>query len=153
MYCPACHYDDTKVIDSRVGADDFIVRRRRECAKCEFRFSTQEQIEILNLSIIKRDGSREPYSREKLEKGLRRAFEKRPINSEDFSKLVNNIEIDIQLKKKSEVTSQEIGEIVMRHLRKVDQVAYIRFASVYRDFADIETFQEEIGTLLKKKRS
>lgn len=153
MHCPACHYDDTKVIDSRIGADDFIVRRRRECAKCEFRFSTQEQIEILNLAVIKRNGNREPYSREKLERGLRRAFEKRPINSEDFTKLVNNIEIDIQLKKKNEVTTQEIGEIVMKHLRKIDQVAYIRFASVYRDFADIETFQEEIGSLLKKRKS
>jgi transcriptional repressor NrdR len=153
MHCPACHNEDTKVIDSRVGADDFIVRRRRECVKCEFRFSTQEQIEILNLTVIKRDSAHEPYSHEKLERGVRRAFEKRPIKDEDFSKLISNIEIDIQLKKKNEVTSQEIGELVMKHLKKVDQVAYIRFASVYRDFADIETFQEEIGALLKKKHS
>ena len=120
--------------------------------KCNFRFSTHEETEILDLTVVKRDGRKEVYSREKMEHGLRKAFEKRPITVEEFRKLVNLIERDIQKKRKSEIKTGEIGEIVMKHLAKVDQVAYIRFASVYRSFKDVRTFQRELVRLAKGRR-
>lgn len=149
MKCPICYYHDTKVIDSRVAADGLSIRRRRECLKCGFRYSTYEQMEILDLSIMKRDGRREVYDREKLVRGLRRSLEKRPVTEEKFKKLVSLIERDLQRTKKSEITSVEIGRIVMKHLRRLDQVAYIRFASVYQSFKDIETFRQELDKLFK----
>jgi len=152
MKCPVCNYKETKVADSRVASDEITIRRRRECLKCGFRFSTYEQVELLELMVIKRDGRKESYSREKLEKGLRKAFEKRPITEEDFRILVNKIERNIQAKKKSEITSIELGEIIMKELKKRDPVAYIRFASVYRAFEDLETFQKEINAVFKKKK-
>ncbi|MEK7139559.1 MAG: transcriptional regulator NrdR [Patescibacteria group bacterium] len=153
MQCPACGFGDTKVVDSRTGIDGISIRRRRECLKCEFRFSTNEQVEILDLSVIKRDGSKESYSKEKVESGLRRALEKRPITKETFQKLMSGIERDIQVKAKgSEITSQAIGELVMKHLRKTDKVAYIRFASVYQSFQDAQTFQKELEKLLSHRR-
>jgi len=152
MKCPVCHYPDTKVIDSRVASDGLSIRRRRECLKCEFRFSTNEEIEILDLMIVKRNGSRESYAREKMTKGLKRALEKRPITDDNFKKLVNAIERDLQVLRKSEITSNQIGQIVMKHLKKADPVAYIRFASVYEDFKDAHTFQKELNKLLKKKK-
>ena len=152
MKCPVCNYKETKVIDSRVASDGITIRRRRECLKCGFRFSTYEQVELLELAVVKRDGRKESYSREKLEQGLRKAFEKRPISDEAFRILVNKIERNIQAKKKNEMTSQEIGEIIMKELKKKDAVAYIRFASVYRAFEDLETFQKEINTVFKKKK-
>lgn len=148
MHCPACNYRDTKVIDSRVSSDGLSIRRRRECEKCEHRFSTLETLEILDLAVVKRDGRREPYDREKLERGLRKALEKRPVTAEDFQKLVTRIERDIQRKEKGEVTSRDIGEIIMRHLRQFDTVAYLRFASVYRSFEDVRTFEKELRRLL-----
>lgn len=151
MKCPVCYYQDTKVVDSRVASDGLSIRRRRECLKCGFRFSTYEEIIILDLSIVKRDGRKEAYSREKLVRGLKKALEKRPITEERFKKLVNGIERDLQVLKKSEITSQQIGQIVMKQLKKADQVAYIRFASVYQSFKDVQTFRRELNKLLKKK--
>jgi len=144
MRCPACHNIDTKVTDSRLVNEGVAVRRRRECVECGFRFSSYEEVEILNLTVVKRDGRREPYSREKLEAGLKRAFEKRPITHDAFRRLVNIIERDIQLKGRNEITSKQIGETVMKRLKKADPVAYIRFASVYRSFTDAESFWEEL---------
>lgn len=148
MRCPACSHEDTKVIDSRVASDGLSIRRRRECESCAFRFSTYEEVEILDLQVEKRDGSLEGYSREKLENGLRKALEKRPILSEQFKQLVSEIEQDIQKKMKdNRIESKEIGNIVIRKLKKYDQVAYIRFASVYRQFEDIEEFKKELQKL------
>ena len=148
MKCPVCDYDDTKVVDSRVASDGLSIRRRRECLKCNFRFSTFEETEILDLAIIKKNGNRENYSREKIARGLRRALEKRPISEIDFRKLINLIEKDIQALRKEEVTADEIGEIVLRRLKDIDQVAYIRFASVYRSFVDAESFKKELNQLI-----
>jgi len=155
MICPICYFEDTKVIDSRVASDGLSIRRRRECEKCGFRFSTFEEMEILDLSVVKRDGQKEAYSRDKLVAGLKKALEKRPIDEDGFKKMVHNIERDIQQLKKSEVTSAEIGEIVMKHLRDADVVAYIRFASVYESFDDARDFRETLNKLFedKKKKS
>ncbi|OGY42143.1 MAG: transcriptional regulator NrdR [Candidatus Buchananbacteria bacterium RBG_13_39_9] len=152
MKCPVCNYQETKVIDSREGSDGMTIRRRRECLKCGFRFSTYEQVELLEVNVLKRDGHKESYLREKLASGLRKAFEKRPISEEKFKILINRIERNIQAKKKAEVSSIEIGEIVMKELKRVDPVAYIRFASVYRAFEDLDTFQKEINSVFKKGR-
>ncbi|HLC64371.1 MAG TPA: transcriptional regulator NrdR [Patescibacteria group bacterium] len=153
MRCPVCLAFDTKVNDSRLTEDGLMVKRRRECQKCSFRFSTYEQIEILNLAVIKRNGDKEPYSREKLEAGLKRSLEKRSYTQDKFKKLINTIERDIQKRKKDEITSQQLGEIVMKRLKGFDKVAYIRFASVYRAFEDVKTFQKELNSLLKIKRN
>ncbi len=149
MRCPACLTQDTKVNDSRLAEDGFAIKRRRECQKCGLRFSTYEQLEILNLVVIKRNGIKEPYAREKLEIGLKKSLEKRPYTTERFKQLVNALERDIQRQKKEEITSGEIGELVMRRLKTFDKVAYIRFASVYRAFEDVKTFQRELNSLLK----
>lgn len=153
MRCLSCHHPDTKVTDSRLVADGMAIRRRRECIKCGFRFSTYEESEILNLSVVKRNGSREPYIKEKIEAGIRRSFEKLPITEEQFKQLISRIERDIQTMGKQEVTSQQIGEMVMKHLRRANHVAYIRFASVYRSFTDLARFQEELKSLQAKKKS
>lgn len=150
MKCPACHHPDTKVTDSRLINDGMAIRRRRECLECSFRFSTYEEAEILNLTVVKRDGRTEPYNKEKLENGLRKALEKRPTTHDEFKSLVSRIERDIQLEQKGEIKSSQIGEIVMKHLKRVDAVAYIRFASVYRSFKDAKTFERELKKLLKK---
>lgn len=151
MKCPVCYYQDTKVIDSRVASDGLSIRRRRECLKCGFRYSTYEEIEILDLSLVKRDGRKETYTREKLVKGLKKALEKRSITEERFKKLVNSIERDLQALRKNEVTSSQVGQIVMKHLKRTDKVAYIRFASVYQSFEDVQTFQRELNKLLRSK--
>jgi transcriptional repressor NrdR len=150
MNCPACGEHDTKVIDSRMLTNGGGIRRRRECGVCDFRFSTIEEIQILDLSVIKRDGMREPYSRSKLSNGLKKSFEKRPISNDDFLRLLQIIERDIQILKKSEVTTGEIGEIVMKRLKRIDEVAYIRFASVYQAFPDVKSFHNAIEQLFKK---
>ncbi|OGY89452.1 MAG: transcriptional regulator NrdR [Candidatus Komeilibacteria bacterium RIFCSPLOWO2_01_FULL_45_10] len=152
MHCPVCPAKDTKVNDSRLSEGGFIIKRRRECAKCGFRFSTLEQMEILNLTVIKRNGAKEPYSREKLEAGLKKSLEKRPYTQEKFRQLVNAIERDIQKKNHEEIKSGAIGELVMKRLKSFDKVAYIRFASVYRAFEDVKTFQKELSGLLKGKK-
>lgn len=151
MKCFNCHHLDTKVIDSRLTNQDFAVRRRRECLKCGFRFSTLEEVEIFDLTVVKQNQNREIYNKEKVEKGLKKALEKRQISDEKFKKLVNQIEIDLQKLKKKEIKSREVGEIIMERLKKVDKVAYIRFASVYKSFEDAETFRKEINDLLKNK--
>lgn len=151
MKCPACHYLDTKVVDSRASSDGASIRRRRECLKCGFRFSTYEEIEILDLSIVKRDGRKEAYSREKMVRGLKKSLEKRPITDDNFKKLIHSIERDLQVVKRNEITSELIGQLIMKHLKKVDQVAYIRFASVYESFKDASEFKREINKLLNKK--
>jgi transcriptional repressor NrdR len=148
MRCPVCSHDDSKVVDTRITGDGLGIRRRRECEKCEYRFSTIEAIEILDLTVVKSDGAREPYAREKLQRGLRKALEKRPCDAEQFRSLVGAIERDLQKLKTDEVESKRIGEIVMEHLRRFDSVAYIRFASVYRSFSDVQTFQDELSKLL-----
>lgn len=151
MHCPACNYYDTKVNDSRVSADGLTIRRRRECSKCGFRFSTLEETEILDLTVIKRDGRREPYSRDKIEQGLKHSLEKRPYTQDQFKRLIQKIERDIQKKWKQEITSQDIGEIVMKHLKSFDEIGYIRFASVYRSFQDVASFTRELKGLSNKK--
>jgi len=153
MICPICHNNDTKVIDSRVASDGYSIRRRRECLKCEFRFTTIEEVEILDLAVVKKDGRKEVYSREKLIGGLRRSLEKRQIDEDSFKQLVNSIERDIQVLRKEEISSDQIGEIVMKHLKKIDKVAYIRFASVHLSFEDIDAFHDELEKLIGRKKN
>ncbi len=152
MNCPICNKKDTKVIDSRLIGEGFNIRRRRMCDKCSYRFSTIEEIEILDLVVIKRDGRRENYSRDKMIRGLRTSLEKRPYLEDEFQKLVRDIERDIQKMSQSEITSKDIGEIVMKKIKGFDQVAYIRYASVYRSFKDAKTFQAELNRLLKQSK-
>lgn len=151
MHCPACNSKQTKVIDSRITQNGLAIRRRRECEKCFFRFSTLEEVELLDITVVKRDGSREAYSRDKLRKGILESLTKRPYTKEKFDQLISDIERDIQKKKKREVTSADIGEIVMKYLSKFDKVAYIRFASIYRAFEDVSKFKSAISYLEKKK--
>ena len=152
MHCPVCTNPASSVVDTRVSPDGTSIRRRRECDKCGFRFSTNETIELLNIVVIKRDGSHELYARENIERGLRRAVEKRPHTEAEFRGLVNAIERDIQRLNTNEVRSSDIGEIVMDRLRSFDKVAYIRFASVYRSFEDVKNFQQELSLLTKKPK-
>lgn len=152
MNCPICNKKDTKVIDSRLIGEGFSIRRRRACDKCSYRFSTIEEIEILDLVVIKRDGRRENYSRDKMIRGLRTSLEKRPYLEDEFQKLVRDIERDIQKINQNEITSKDIGEIVMKKIKSFDQVAYIRYASVYRSFKDVKTFQAELNRLLKQNK-
>ncbi len=154
MRCPVCGNEDTKVIDSRIANDGLGIRRRRECEKCGHRFSTVERMELLDLTVVKRDGRRESYRREKIASGLRRALEKRPYTEEQFQKLMGEIERDLARVKKDEITSKEVGEVAMNRLKRFDKVAYIRFASVYRSFEDLDRFADELHSLIapKKKR-
>ncbi|MBI2607964.1 MAG: transcriptional repressor NrdR [Candidatus Doudnabacteria bacterium] len=147
MKCPKCSHEDTKVLDSRPLNEGMAIRRRRECIKCGFRFSTHEEMEILDLTVVKRDGTKQPYMREKIESGIRKAFEKRPLTRDDFIQIVSAIEQDIQKSGKSEIGSKDIGSIVMKQIKKKDQVAYIRFASVYRQFQDVDEFVREAKKL------
>ncbi|MFA5946218.1 MAG: transcriptional regulator NrdR [Patescibacteria group bacterium] len=151
MRCPVCNFKATRVVDSRLLSDGMGVRRRRECEKekCGFRFSTVEEIELLDVTVVKRNGKREAYSREKLTSGLKKALEKRPYTDVQLEHLVHSIERDIQKIRGGELTSTEVGEIVMKRLRLFDKVAYIRFASVYRSFEDVETFEKELKQLGK----
>ncbi len=151
MHCPACSSKETKVVDSRLTQDGMAVRRRRECLKCSYRFSTIEEMELLDIMVVKNDGSRQSYSRNKLSNGIIRSLTKRPYTQEKFDRLIHAIERDIQKKRKREVTSEEVGEIVMKRLRIFDKVAYIRFASIYRAFEDVKKFQTEVISLQKKK--
>jgi transcriptional repressor NrdR len=152
MKCPVCLFEDSKVIDSRVSSDGLSIRRRRECLKCNFRFSTLEEVEILELTVIKKDGQKQAYNREKIIAGLKRSLEKRPIDQDGFRKLINSVERDLQALRKGEVDTYKIGQIIMKELKKVDKVAYLRFVSVYESFDDIQTFQEELDKLLSRGR-
>ena len=150
MHCPVCNHEESKVIDSRLSADGSAVRRRRACEACDYRFSTVEEIELLDTTVIKRDGRREMYNREKLVSGIRRALEKRSYTQDQFKTLIHQIESDIARKGTGEITSLNLGEIVMARLRDFDKVAYIRFASVYRAFEDVKTFQKALDDLRSK---
>ena len=152
MHCPVCRSKDTKVVDSRVPKDGLSVRRRRECLACQYRFSTVEEMELLDITVIKTNGNRESYSREKIVRGILRSLAKRPYTKEQFNRLIHTIERDIQKKRRREVTAKQLGEIVMKQLKKFDKIAYIRFASIYRSFEDVNTFRNELSTLDKKKK-
>lgn len=154
MRCPSCQSEDTRVIDTRLIDDGSIIRRRRQCPSCDFRFSTNEQIEILSLDVVKSDGSEEPYDKEKLLRSLKTPLYKRPVSPLRIKRMMHRVEQEVQAKaRKDKITSKKIGEIVMKNLKRADKVAYIRFASVYRQFEDIEEFQEELEKLIPKKRS
>ena len=152
MKCPFCGHIEDKVIDSRSSNEDKSVRRRRECMKCNFRFSTYEEIELLDLAIVKRDGRRESYNREKMVNGLKKSCEKRPITEDRFKKLIHSIERDLQRLKKPEITSRQIGQSVMKNLKKIDPIAYIRYASVYESFKDAHEFRKELNKLINEKK-
>ena len=151
MKCPYCSCEESKVIDSRSADDGERIRRRRECLNCGKRFTTHEVIETVPIMVVKRDRTRELFSREKLSQGLMRACEKRPVSAETLEEIINKIEMRLQNSLEREVTSQTIGEYAMEYLKEVDEVAYVRFASVYRQFKDINTFREELNKLLQSK--
>ncbi|HLC48405.1 MAG TPA: transcriptional regulator NrdR [Candidatus Norongarragalinales archaeon] len=150
MRCPYCGHMETKVLDSRDAEDLAVTRRRRECEKCEKRFTTYERVEFLDLVVRKKDGKTEPFDRKKIESGIVKACEKRPVSREKIEETVDEIERDIRKKEGTEISSIEIGEMVIEKLKKLDKVAYIRFASVYREFADLNEFESEVKKLLKK---
>ena len=151
MKCPYCGFEESKVIDSRSADDGERIRRRRECLKCSKRFTTHEVIENVPLMVVKRDKSREPFDRNKLMGGILRACEKRPVSLSQIEKAVDNIEAKLQSSLDREVTSFTIGELAMEQLKPVDEVSYVRFASVYRQFKDINTFMEELNKLLTEQ--
>ena len=151
MYCPFCNADDTKVVDSRLVADGGQVRRRRECLSCSERFTTYEMAELVMPRVIKTDGTREPFDEHKLRAGLQRALEKRPVSIEQIEVALTQIKYFLQVTGEREVSSRVIGEEVMAKLRELDEVAYVRFASVYRSFQDISEFQDELNRLKEFK--
>ncbi|MEW6407480.1 MAG: transcriptional regulator NrdR [Patescibacteria group bacterium] len=149
MRCPHCHHEETKVIDSREIEQGKIIRRRRECESCKFRFSTHEELELLNLVVKKRDGHKEPYNRDKIIHGVKLACEKRPVKPEDILKVISQVEQELQNLGKTEVESRIIGNFVIKYLKDFDEVAYLRFASVYKDFKDANGFKKEIEKMKK----
>lgn len=151
LKCPYCAYGGTKVLDSRPANENKSIRRRRECEQCSRRFTTFETIEETPLIVIKKDGSREEFSREKLLRGLIRACEKRPISVDQLDNIASAVESSLRNTAVAEVASRDIGELVMEQLYPVDEVAYVRFASVYRQFKDINMFMKELKTLLSKE--
>lgn len=150
MRCPFCNYENTKVIDSRPAEETNSIRRRRVCEECGKRFTTYEKIETLPVMIIKKDHSREPYNRAKIEKGIMRACHKRPISSAQMAEAVDSVENSIFSLEKSEVESSYVGELIMEKLKTLDAVAYVRFASVYREFKDADMFMEELKSVFNK---
>ncbi len=152
MKCPYCGYEESKVIDSRSADDGERIRRRRECLNCGKRFTTHEVIETVPIIVVKRDKSREVFDRNKLTAGILRACEKRPVSLTQIEEMVNNIEAKIQSSLDREITTMQIGELAMEEIKKVDEVSYVRFASVYRQFKDINTFMEELNKLLTEKQ-
>ncbi len=153
MKCPYCFYQESKVVDSRPADDGERIRRRRECLRCQKRFTTYEIIETTPLMVIKRDRSREPFNREKILAGLLRACQKRPIPIARLEEIVSDIEMVLQNRLEHEVDSRVIGEMVLERLKPVDEIAYVRFASVYRQFKDINTFLEELNQLVQSKNA
>jgi transcriptional repressor NrdR len=149
MRCPACGFQKDRVLDSRLTSEGDAIRRRRECLSCKRRYTTYEYVEP-PLVVVKKDGRREPFDREKLLRGMRKACEKRPIGIDALEKVVESVESELTETGKSEVTSQEVGELVMEALKNLDGVAYVRFASVYRSFKDSKEFMEELRRLLEK---
>ncbi|MBI3996926.1 MAG: transcriptional repressor NrdR [Candidatus Omnitrophica bacterium] len=151
MKCPFCGHQEDKVVDSRASSDGLAIRRRRECLGCAKRFTTYEHIEEQPLMVVKKDGRREPFDRHKLLAGLVKACEKRPVSMDDLEGLVDELERELSQQFEREVSSREIGERVMRRLHAIDPVAYVRFASVYREFKDVEQFMRELKDLLALK--
>lgn len=149
MKCPYCGKDNTKVIDSRPADDGASIRRRRECDSCGKRFTTYEKVETIPVIVIKKDNNRETYDRSKIEGGVIRACHKRPISAVQINGLVDEIEASIFNKEEREISASEIGEMVMEKLKKLDSVAYVRFASVYREFKDVNTFMDELKKILE----
>jgi len=152
MRCPFCGYKEDKVVDSRATAEESAVRRRRECLKCGKRFTTYEYVEEVSLMVIKKDSRREPFDRKKLLAGIMKACEKRPVSMERMEEIATGVERAIQRKSDREVNSQDIGELIMEKLRTLDDVAYVRFASVYRQFKDVSQFMKELKTMLDKEK-
>ena len=150
MKCPFCSTPDTKVIDSRPADDNASIRRRRQCIKCNKRFTTYEKLETMPLMVIKKDNTREPYDRSKIESGIIRSCHKRPVSAQQVESIVNEIESTVFSMEDREIPTTVIGEIVMDKLKDLDEVAYVRFASVYREFKDVNTFMSEIERMLKK---
>lgn len=151
MNCPYCSYSESKVIDSRPADEGASIRRRRECLSCSKRFTTYETVESLPMVVVKKDGSRQSFERRKVLEGMIRACEKRPVPLAELEKIAGEIEQDLQNSMEREISTEAIGERVMERLRSVDQVAYVRFASVYRQFKDVDTFMQELTKLLAEK--
>lgn len=151
MKCPYCSYYDTSVLDSRDSEDLGSIRRRRECLKCDKRFTTYERVDMVNMFVLKKDGRREQFDRKKLMTGMLKATEKRPVTMDQIEKAVDEIERELRRRESIEIPSAEMGEVVMNKLKSLDEVAYIRFASVYRSFDNLETFEKEVKSLLKDK--
>ena len=148
MKCPYCSSENTKVIDSRPVDDGGSIRRRRLCGNCQKRFTTYEKIETIPLNIIKKDKGREMYDRSKLESGILRACYKRPVSTANIQRMIDQIETELYNQEEKEISSKKVGEIVMEHLKEIDGVAYVRFASVYREFKDVNTFMDELKKLM-----
>jgi len=153
MKCPFCTYQDNKVIDSRLSRDGTVIRRRRECLECGRRFTTHERVEEVLPLVVKKDGRREPFDRKKIISGIQKACEKRPISIHLIEKVVDRIEKRLEVGGSREIQPRAIGEEVMRELHKMDQIAYVRFASVYQDFKDVNQFMNELREMLKSERS
>jgi len=151
MVCPFCGHLDTKVVDSRDTNDGRAIRRRRECEKCQSRFSTYEEMEIMKLTVLKRDGTKQEYDKKKIAIGIRKALEKRPVSEERIQKAVGDIEYEIQARESDEIKSKEIGKMILEKLKELDEVAYIRFASVYKSFKNVESFKKEMENLELEK--
>jgi len=153
MRCPFCKTDNDKVVDSRGAESGAVIRRRRECLECGRRYTTYERVEEIPLRVVKKDGTRAAFERRKIAEGITKACEKRPVSSEQIEQVVQEIERELADIADREVTSRQIGEMVMQRLRTLDQVAYVRFASVYREFKDIEQFLEELRPMLERRGS
>ncbi|MDU5569670.1 transcriptional repressor NrdR [Peptoniphilus gorbachii] len=151
MKCPFCGYDDSKVLDTRPTDEGYTIRRRRECLKCQKRFTTYEKIEKSPVMVIKKDGNRQAFDRDKIVRGMIKSCEKRPVSADEIEEAVNNIEKKIENSMRREITSLEIGEMVMEELKDLDEVSYVRFASVYREFKDLQSFVDELENFVKKK--
>ena len=147
MKCPFCGGEETKVTDSRATNAGSVIRRRRECLKCKFRFSTHEELELLKLTVIKKDGRKEPYDKEKIVSGLHHSCEKRPVSEKEMMRLINYVEQDILNMEKLEIESKDIGNLVVSYLKQIDAVAYLRFASVYKNFKNAYHFERELKIL------
>jgi transcriptional repressor NrdR len=153
MRCPQCGYKEDKVVDSRATQEESAVRRRRECLKCGKRFTTYEYVEEVSLMVIKKDGRREPFDRKKMLSGMIKACEKRPVGMERMEEIATQVERAIQKKSDREVSSSKIGELIMEKLKQLDDVAYVRFASVYRQFKDVGQFMEELKGILHREKA
>ena len=151
MHCIKCGSEESKVIDSRMVEEGNSIRRRRECLECKYRFTTYEKIEYTPIIVIKKNGERQQFNRQKIINGLIRACEKRPVSIENLEKLTDDIELEINNSMEKEIESEKIGEMVIKRLRKLDEIAYVRFASVYRQFKDINTFVNELKNILIEK--